>query len=317
MTFFARVLALAAGVEFLLLRLLLRLGPLLPDTAEVNSLLGWGLGLGLWSLNIAAVAGLLLLGALGQVLWQSQAPASLKGAAVLALGLSLVGMTAPFLAPVSRNPSFLLLLAPLSMVMILLVGASLVGRRSVLLPVAIISVAYLAGFYHYLARAGDAQGFPFPGGGVSLALAESLALLVSPALLLAFRPGWRPRAAVVATGVALLYGAATLAQPWMVATLLIWDFSFTSFLPSFIYALGLWLVAYTLVAFLRRPGGERVGLGLALMALGGLRLENSYFTLLALAGILLVAGALEEHSAALWRHPAALKPAHVPPASIP
>jgi hypothetical protein len=132
------------------------------------------------------------------------------------------------------------------------------------------------------------------GHTVSLrALTEFLALLSALAAWLALRPR-RDRVALWAAALGMLaLGGLWIGVPWLPRTLMIWSVAMTGFLPGVVYvlALGIWLAAFA--ALIRHRASRQTALGMALVALGGLRWDFSYYVLLSVTGMLLLCTASE------------------------
>jgi len=78
-----------------------------------------------------------------------------------------------------------------------------------------------------------------------------------------------------------------MGRPWLPPAFAIWNFAFTLFLPFWLYVIALWLYLYTLTACWASGQAiyREIALGLALVALGGLRADFSYMQRLALLGL--------------------------------
>ncbi|MBI3952990.1 MAG: hypothetical protein HY330_00585 [Chloroflexi bacterium] len=287
LTALALALAAAALAEFILLRVLLRLGPVLPSGDAITGALGWAYQAGLWSLNLAgvlavALLGLLALGALRERrLGRVAVGGAAAGAAALLLAgwaLSLAGGGGPglpgLLAQAVGLPAALALAA---------IGSPWRGWRRGWLW--LVYGAYLAASAHFLARLAGAAG----GTGATLTIAEALAVAAALAAPLALRAGWQPRAALVAGLVAVLYAGFALAQPSIARFFVIWDFGFGGALGPALHSLALAGLVYAVAAALSTPALRLPALGLWVVALGGLRLDYTYFGLLAAAGFVLLA----------------------------
>lgn len=258
----------AALAEFILLRVLLRLGPILPATPTTETafrVLALG---GTWALNVAVILGLV---AIGLWVWEAQGHrwelpevATAITWVFLVIG-SLVSPTGPVvLWPVT------LALTALSF-----------GLRNRYPP------ALLAGLTYGATAAASPPGL-WPGPGFWAALAE--AGVVGLGLLLLTRGSAKERRAKLVVGlVAGLIPTLTLfVAGWFVKAVGIWTVGLTFYLPAPLYGLAL---AGLVRELLSSRGSRRSGL--LLMGLGGLRTDLSYFALLGLLGVLMWAG---------WRH---------------
>ena len=280
--------AIALG-EFLLLRFVLRMGPELPTGPAVEDAFSLAYKAGLWSLNLAGMLSLLVLGVVIYGTIKQRSPRFFIAGAALALAAALVlgGW-----AHAIRGGSQAMLLAqtigvPIAMFAVFAAAPLRALRRAWLL--AFPAVYMLAGL-HFAARTANA-------GGVvawTLTLAEVAAVcaaISAPFALSArgnpFAPFTRARkfAIVAATGAALFYAAFAYFEPTIAKFFVLWDSGFASSVPWPAQAVAIWALIYAVVAALPRP----VGVGLLLIALAGIRLEYTYFSLLALAGFALAA----------------------------
>ena len=278
----AGCIALAALAEFLGLRLLIRLGPMAKAMPrDVVAALTEGLmALGSVMLNLVL---LLTLAALAGLAWSASHRAlrfSLAAVAALAVALTLAG---------SRMPPWLFaafVLAVLTTMGVAFGVARCPSRHRGWL--ALFGLAYLTLAYPTL---GATLRLALPFTPNAHALSELFAVLAAALAPLALRPRFAWRALVVgAVGASLLTGL-WLSVSWLPATLMIWSVAFTGYLPMPVYVLALGFFLYALVALALPDGARDLAWGLALMALGGLRWDVLYYTLLALYGFLLLSGA--------------------------
>lgn len=274
----------SALTEFLLLRLFLRMGMVLPGHETLLPLYRFVETLGLVALNLAvlAAAGLIALIASTRTwrrLGDALAGLALIGALLTNLGLGLLVAVAP-------PPWVVLLQGSTTVAAVVGVTVRRGGHAPGRAGLGLIATVELLALWHVLAQGASQLGVPLPGRGISLFLAEGLA--VAAALVLPWSFRLRPRQWHLVFGVALglfflaVYGA----RPWMVATISMWTVSFSLFLPGFLYAAALASAGVTLLALRRQRGSPEVAPGLLLVALAGLKLDFSYFALLALAGLL-------------------------------
>jgi hypothetical protein len=147
----------------------------------------------------------------------------------------------------------------------------------------------LAGL-HFAARTANAGG----AAAWMLTLAEvgAVAAAISAPFALSargnpFAPLTRARkfAIVAATGAALFYTAFAYFEPTIAKFFVMWDSGFASSVPWTAQAIAIWTLVYAIISALPRPAA----VGLLLIALAGVRLEYTYFSLLALAGFALAA----------------------------
>ena len=298
--FLARTLLVCAIAEFVLLRILLRLGPILPEDALTTTVLAGASQAGLLSLNLAVVAGMAFMVALWISLHGSAgevAPRLVRPALTVALAAALAGLVLPYVSKGAWGAVALTFQSVMSLLALFLLSAGLLSRRA-MLPMAVALLAlYSAAFYHYLGRASAALGSPLPGAGVSLLVAEVMTAFLAPALLLAIAPKRKVRALAAGAIAAIVYLGVALRMPWAASALAIWDFGFTSALPPYWYAVALGVLVYAIVTLIGSKQWAPAGAGLALMALGGLRVDYGYYTLLIMCGALLVTSTLLRSSA--------------------
>jgi hypothetical protein len=296
---------LAAVVEFLALRFLIRLGPMLPEAARGDvaaALTGRLILFGTVAQNLALLLTLALLALIG---WHN-AQISLKGKSLSglrragrgqaaltgSLALTVVLFVAHTLAGPTASPLLYtaFLLATFSAMVTALWAVDCPCQRPAWL--ALFCATYLLVLYPTL---GATLALPLPFVPAAHALAEIGAVLAACLAPLALRPRFDWRALGVATATASLLAGMWISISWLPPTLMIWTVAFTGFLPApfYIAALGFFLYALLALTF---NGGERatpvpaVVLGLTLIALGGLRWDFSYYVLLGLLGFLIVSG---------------------------
>jgi hypothetical protein len=276
-------LAAAALVEFLSLRLLIRLGPVLPRAEITVTVTETMIFIGAAALNFAL---LLALAALTTMAWQtSRYPLKycLAAIVILTIGLALAGSDPP----------------PLLFVAFLFLSLSIIGialwfaRHPKLYAgwLALFGGAYLALAYPTLV---NTLHVTLPFTAHARAISELLILLSTLGAPFILRPRRDWIAVIVGMTGAILLAGLWFSVEWLPPTLMIWSVAFTGYLPAPVYtlALGLWL--YTFTALMKTEGRRYHALGLALVALGGLRWDLSYYVLLALTGFLLLSGANDE-----------------------
>lgn len=270
--------AVAALVEFLSLRLLIRLGPVLPHTQAVVSLTEALMFIGAVALNFAL---LLTLAVLSTMAWQTShylLKFCLTAVVVLTIGLALAGDAPP----------------PLLFAIFLFFSLGIVGialwfaGHSHLYKIwlALFGGAYLALAYPTLV---NTLHVTLPFTAQARGISELLLILATLSAPFILRPRRDWIAAVVGViGVILLAGLWFSVQ-WLPPTLMIWSIAFSGYLPAPVYVLALGVWFYTFTSLIRN-GRRDQALGLALIALGGMRWDLSYYALLALAGFLLLSG---------------------------
>ena len=279
----------AALVEASLLRFLLRLGPLLPPTPVVRALGQAGMVLGTAALNLAYLLSTVALLVAG---WMAaRGPRRLEQAAgFFIVGAMILGLAADALHLSGRGvlPAPLLLIAHIFALAALGALLASTAKRGLPAIVPLLMIAsYAAASLSAMGPAAMVMGFLWPEAATTSAIAEGLAVGAALLVLPVYRPPASHRALLVATlGGALLVGMA-LGRPWLPSAFAIWNFAFTLFLPFWLYVLALWLYLYTLAACWAsgEPVYRAIALGLALVALGGLRADFSYMQRLALLGL--------------------------------
>lgn len=288
-----RVLLGAVVLEFFLLRVVLRMGPAFPQNEMTNSAANALFHVGTWSSNLAVLLSIALLTAFAVTgLRRNDGLFRLRGLiAVCAISLVLASLFWPTSGARFTGPGVLFGLVIASFAVIAFIFATAGQRGRPLALLLTLLALYAAAAYHYLSRAGGSIGLSLGGTTEALTVAEALAVAVAPVAFFALRPGRNARAAVIATILTIVLAGAYARGAWMVSALAIWDLGFTGFLPPFVYLLAFWLFLYTTVALFHQRSREQQALGLALIALAGIKLDYSYFNLLALSGYALLAWA--------------------------
>lgn len=281
----------SAVAEFLLLRVFLRTGQFLPGVEALLPFYRLVETLGLAALNLATLAAVALLVAVAASRrWSRPGEALLGGALVLAilanLGLGVLLELAPAALAVALHA---VATAAAVAAVALVAGQQARGR----VALGLIAAAQVLALYHVLAQGGAGLGLSLPGGALPISAAEALAL--AAALALPWALGVRPtrRQLWISGGLGLVLFAGTLVRPWTVSTITMWTVGFSLFLPGALYAAGLAAVVASLLALRSGPGGQPLAAGLLLVALAGLKLDFTYFTLLGLAGLLAATGQVQ------------------------
>lgn len=127
-------------------------------------------------------------------------------------------------------------------------------------------------------------GLSLPGASVAIQGAEGLMLLLAVSVALWIRPRWNPLALALTAGMCVPFLGLGLSRPWTASTIAIWSIGLPLSLGVPVYALALGIFVYSLAYAFRQDGRA---LGLALVALSGLRVDIPYIALLALAGVVL------------------------------
>lgn len=275
--FFVSLAVIAAVLEFVFLRLLLRGGGFAPAGEALDRLFALLRTGGLASLTAALLASGVALALVAYLLWRTRGPAR-----VLATLLGLL-LLATLLLSVLQRPVVHLAYQLLAMAAL---GALLYlrrGWRTWDLAAACVLVAAVGTTYYLQASLALASlGVSLPLPNTVFRYGEGLAV-AAPLLLLPGRR-WRPRLLPLA----LLPAAAFLlaAQSAMLPLVAAWTLYFTLFLPAPLYAAALAAFVYDLGDLLQEAP-RWMGLGLLLLALGGRVFQTTYLVQLSLLGLLL------------------------------
>jgi hypothetical protein len=118
-----------------------------------------------------------------------------------------------------------------------------------------------------------------------------LAVLVALMAYFVYRPARSKLALAGALSITALLGGFWFFRPHLASALTQWTVDFASFLPPWLYVLGLAGFLYAVMALARSNNARlrSAAWGLMLIALGGLRWDYTYFTGLGLLGFLLLA----------------------------
>ncbi len=255
-----RAVAVAALVEFGLLRVVLRLGPVLPWTPAAKALFDGVVLAGTAALNAAAI-----LGAIAVALWVfKEADFGPRRWAVALTGTSLVvGSFIPLAELAGAWAAGLALVA--------LLGGFEARSRVALLP----ATAYGAVAVYWIIGAET-------GTGLWVGLAEAAAVGLGFWFFFRNLPlrSLRRLAGGLLAGLALT--ATLYLAGWLVKAVGIWTVGISFFLPAPFYGLALAGLLWQLLA----DRQDVRGVGLLLLVLGGLRVDVSYFALLSLTGLL-------------------------------
>ena len=278
----------AAVAEVLLLRIALRLGPVLPTQADVLPIFAVVERLGVVALNVGVLAASLLIGvaALDALRSGPRKPflaGTLLGAVLVNLGLGSLVWLLPGGVPG-------LLHGVVTGAAILLTIVCSPQPR----PVGI--VLGLVGLAQVLALAQTVAGnaaWSSPTGALgerSIVAAEVVAVI--SALLLPWLCRIRPRRGELAIGAAagLIVAVGATVQPWGLATVAIWTMAFSLVLPPILYGTAVMSAIVAGLALRRQPGGVELASGLVLVWLAGLKLDISSFALMGLAGLTIASG---------------------------
>ena len=153
-----------------------------------------------------------------------------------------------------------------------------------MLPVLLFGVSFVVAGVHSATQAGGlATSVLGPAPDGLLPLAEGLALLscvLSPMLV-----GARVRRGpvVAGVGVALVTFIALLVSPATIKIILLWNFGLAGHFPTVLYGLAFGALVFTVLS--ARTTDPHLAFGLALIAIGGLGLHNSYQSGLVILGL--------------------------------
>ncbi|MCX6023486.1 MAG: hypothetical protein NTZ05_17495 [Chloroflexi bacterium] len=284
--------ALLAAVltEAAALRIALRFGQALPPDERLGQTFRLVTTVGIVAQNLAVILGAAILLDLGwRQVRQPEAGRRFAGLLLLAAGAATAALTfggaSPALAAGAALLSFGAMAAAVTTAPKDLLDR---GRRA---WAALAALAYGMLYAHYLAQAAGSFGAAVSGAAAAYFAAEGVAVLAALALIPLLRPRWRAGRALAAAALPalLLYGL--WQRAWTVASLSVWTFGFTLFLPGPLYALALGVFLYTLRSLAQgNAAGRRFALGLALLGLAGLKVDYSYFNLLALLAMCMLTG---------------------------
>jgi hypothetical protein len=282
------VVALVSAVaEVVLLRIALRLGPVLPAQIDVLPFFTGVERMGVVALNVGVLAASLLIGvaALDSLRSGGRKPllaVTLFGAVLVNLGLGpLVGLLP------DGSPGLLHGVVTSAAILLTIFWSS--QPRPVAIVLSLVALAQVLALAQ--AVAGTVARDPADAfGGRPIVAAEAIAVL--SALILPWLCRVRPRRGEVvigaAAGLAVTVGGAI--QPWGLATVAIWTMAFSLFLSPILYGAAVTSVMVAGLALRRQPGGVELAAGLALVWLAGLKLDISSFALMALAGLTIASG---------------------------
>ena len=309
----------AALIEFLLLRVAIRFGPMLPPSPTVSQAAQVVIFAGTVALNVAAVLSTLAVIFMAGLTRSTR----LRGLLIVAAVLNVTRAAWPHGETRALDVIFLLY----TLVALAAMGISLMVRHSE--PSASgggeESRSPKAETLHRFAAQGDSQqallrrvmlmllvviyaalacpaalataarlGWQWAASAPSAAshfIAEGLAVLVALMAYFVYRPARSKLALSGALSVTVWLGGFWFFRPHLASALTQWTVDFASFLPPWLYLLGLAGFLYTAMA-LARSNNTRLRFaawGLTLVALGGLRWDYTYFSGLGLLGFLLLA----------------------------
>ncbi len=273
-------------VEFVAMRVLSRIGPLLPDEPTWDSLFQLLQTVGLGALNLIILSAVaVLLAEYGRSVRRGDARTSLTAAvcalaAVLILLLSFLGMSATSMLAGS-------LALGVSIAILFALCVRNPRERSFhcfLLIIFLVLTSY------YAAKGATGLGSGSRDSAALYFLAEALAVVAGLAVPLVFRPDWHSKTAVTCLLLLALWALVAWSRPWALATLVMWNTGFSLWLPAPLYAVGLGVFLYTVLALAQGDApGRGTAMGLLLIVAAGLKLDYSPYALMALLGCFLIA----------------------------
>lgn len=291
----------AALTEFLLFRVFLRLGPVLPTGEAASPVYRLIETIGMTALNLLVVASVALLAT--AVVQLRRRPGS-----VLLAGILATVVAVKLSAWLVRDPAAWFTVGQAIVMIGAIVAVAWTARRLPhgKLTLGLMAAAQVLALSYVLRQSLSGFGIEVPGGTAPLVLAEALA--VGAAIALAWsvreRPTWRQ---VLAGGtVAVLFLVFDSVRPSTISTLSIWTVAFSLYLPSPVYALGLGVFVARVLALRSRPATTPLAIGLVLVAIAGLKADLSYVPLLWLLGLAISCGLIAQESEPVEREPGRL-----------
>ncbi|MFQ5838894.1 MAG: hypothetical protein ACE5HJ_08985 [Thermoplasmata archaeon] len=268
----------AALLEFFLLRLLLRMGALIPAGETIDRIFGLLMNGGLVSLNVALMAGAVSIAAVALLLRNNILGRSLAALlmALLAMGILLAVLAEPFV-PFLYQALGMATLVPLILLHPRKRSWDFLGSCAI---VAAIGTTY----YYQAALNSSALGLGLPYASSIFSGGEVMAI-AAPILLL---PDRRWRAWVVPLALLPAIAFLMVSSNTFVPLIATWTVYFTLLLPAPIYAVALGAYIYSVTDLLSTRSQRWMGVGLMLVTLGGRMFQNTYLALLSLLGALLI-----------------------------
>lgn len=269
----------AALIEFVLLRLLLRGGAFAPPGAVMNAIFDFLLQVGLAALNFSFLAAGVALALVAFLLLRGGTIR--KWVALLIWSLLAVGILLPLLL----HSAMPLLYHALSMAIVVPLLLLFPRKRSWdFLAACTIGAALGATYYFQASLSASALGIFLPWSTEIFSVGEILAV-TAPFLFLLGRH-WRPWLVPLAALPVIIYLLAS--QSAFVSLVAVWTVYFTLFLPAPIYALALGAYTYDLGDLLYGKPQRWMGIGLLLIALAGRMFQVTYLAQLSLLGLILL-----------------------------
>jgi hypothetical protein len=275
------LIGLAAVVEFLCLRFLIRLGPLIPRSEIVAAVNNALITSGIVALNLAILLMVIFLAREAFAVPHRVQQIALGATSALAIFLSVTAYAAGWFVA--------FLLCALAAMFL-----RLPPSRSARLWCALVVAVYP--LLTYTTISGSLQ-LALPFTPHAFALAELGAVIAAASAPFALRVRFDRRAAISAViGMSLLTGM-WLSVAWLPGTLMIWTLGLTAYLPGIIYIVAGGAFVYTLIALAFARDARAWGLWF--IACAGLRWDYTYSVLLAVMGVWALAQTDRLHPAPL------------------
>lgn len=258
-------------MEFLLLRILLRMGSFLPKTQALDSFFGFLLSLGLASLN-ASLAFSSAAIALFAISLHSN---GMRREAFVLFSVISLGFLSYLSLPIIYASYQIVLLSIFSWVS--------VGGHEKRVWVKLLSLSLACTFYYQLALSLSPLGISLPFGVSIFSIGEILAVAAPLFILPSLKKNY------LAAAVSFVFSFAFLAVSGaaFVPMFAVWTLYFTMILPSPVYAISLFAFIYSAISMWM--GERRSGaFGLLLVGIGGRMLQNVYLTHLPVLGVLVL-----------------------------
>lgn len=286
---------LVAGiVEFSLIRTFSRMGILLPPREPVMSIFNMMMFVGSVAFNFASLLVILVL------LWASYFLLNYRSKADRIAGSLLVLVVTLSMLFLAVTPNILdsIIYNILSLLLVMILGLSLIREGKSVerwLGIAVTLSFVTTYLFKILPLFDQLLGLSLNVAGVDiLNLGEALAIVATPFVFLLtyrYRRGsgkallrGNPRAVIVSTTMAGLFGSFYLASPWIASILVVWTLGFTMYLPFPFYIIAIWLFSYSLLSL---PAEKRaLAYGMVLILLAGHLIQLTYLNLLAILGML-------------------------------
>ncbi len=274
----ARVALAAAAVELVLLRLVSRTVIHIPGMEQVAGPYRSVALAGRYAYHAAAVLATIALAFLTRRL-----AAQGRTSAEVAVGAALVAFLAARLGLLDTTAFGLV--AAVSVV-ILVVGITGVDPR-VGISVGLFAAAFVVAAVHAIVQDLTGNGDLAPTSTIGLLLAAEVLLFGAALALLWATPRVRSTEVVAGVVVALFVGGVLVASPATSKVLMLWTVGMPGYFSAPVYALVAGVLTATLLAARRARPDLAVGLGL--LVVGGIGLQNSYQTLLVVCGLAVLA----------------------------